>query len=170
MRPKAEVARPKDPAIQSFLAYLSLERGASPRTIESYESTAYKLLNFLAGGSRTPFDWSSVTQQQIQDFILVLRRAGYATNSVYQRIATLKSMFTSWSERSSSKQTRLPTTLPTNKRRPPRADSYPSSAGRAGNGTGPEGGGPSSASAAAQPACMDRRTAACEKSMVSPSG
>ena len=92
-RLKEEVEISKDPAIQSFLTYLSLERGASSKTIESYEYTTYKLLGFLTNGSKAPFDWGAVTQEQIRDFILSLRQAGYAANTVCQRIATLKSLF-----------------------------------------------------------------------------
>ncbi len=71
--------------IQDFLAMMSAEKGASPRTIEAYERD---LTQFLAFGNFN--DIREITKQRIEDFMMHLNDRSYAQKSIARKLSAVK--------------------------------------------------------------------------------
>lgn len=84
------------PLIDHFLAYLTVEKNASPRTIESYQRDLWQFLDFLSQDSQ--IDPASITPQGV-DHLLIrrylanLQERGLARTSIARKLAALRSFF-----------------------------------------------------------------------------
>lgn len=74
---------------EEFIAYLSVERGASPNTIDAYRRDLAAYLEVLAGRGVTGPD--EVTRDDIAAFVGALRERGLAPSSVERKVAAVKS-------------------------------------------------------------------------------
>lgn len=75
--------------VAEFLAYLAVERGASPHTVAAYRRD---LERYVAGlESRGVVDPSSVTREDVTAHIATLRSAGLAPSTVERKVSAIKS-------------------------------------------------------------------------------
>lgn len=74
--------------IDSFLAWLQLERGLSDNTRDAYESDLNQAGAYLA--SRGSSDWAGVTAGQATDWIYSLSSAGYSVASLARKLSALR--------------------------------------------------------------------------------
>jgi integrase/recombinase XerD len=77
--------------VDTFLNYLSVERGLSRNTIVSYREDINTYIDFLKG--RHIDTLSSTTKNNITDFMLSQKDKGLATNSVARRLAAIKAFY-----------------------------------------------------------------------------
>ncbi|MCI1665544.1 MAG: tyrosine recombinase XerD [Atopobiaceae bacterium] len=75
-------------AREEYLAYLSVERGCSPNTVESYGRDLTRYVDGLAEAGVT--DPSAVTRELIEAHIAGLRDAGLAPSSVERAVSAIK--------------------------------------------------------------------------------
>lgn len=75
--------------LREYLAYLTVEKGSSPNTIQSYAHDLTVYLQFLADQQVTTID--EVTTDHIQAHISYLRRSNYAPSSVDRKVTAIKS-------------------------------------------------------------------------------
>jgi len=78
-------------AIESFLNYLSVERGMSRHTLAAYSSDLHQLADFLA--SRTVPDWADVTPDNVAAFMDDLDERSYAGATKARKVAAMRSLF-----------------------------------------------------------------------------
>lgn len=71
-----------------YIAYLRIERGSSPRTIEAYEADLQKYQDFLI--SRDIERLSAITRDDIVAFEAHLFECGFAASTVSRRISVVK--------------------------------------------------------------------------------
>jgi len=76
--------------IESFLTFLSVEKGLSRNTLSSYETDLRKFLGFLDKRKATAL---SARTPDIVDFIDDLRGGGYALSSVCRYISSIKAFY-----------------------------------------------------------------------------
>jgi integrase/recombinase XerD len=75
--------------VDEFLGYLAVERGSSPNTVAAYRRDLTTYLGFLAERGIT--DPSSVTRDDVTDWIVSLRTSGLAPSSVERKVSAVKS-------------------------------------------------------------------------------
>ncbi len=74
--------------VDEYLAHLSLERGASPHTLDAYRRDLGEYSGALSGrGVDSP---DLVTREDITSFVATLRRRGLAPASVERKVAAIK--------------------------------------------------------------------------------
>ncbi len=78
-------------AIESFLNYLSVERGMSPHTLAAYLSDLGQLAEFLA--STGVHDWADVTPDDAAGFMDDLNERSYAGSTKARKVAAMRSLF-----------------------------------------------------------------------------
>lgn len=76
--------------IDEYLAYLRVERGCSPRTVEAYERDLRDWAAFL--GERGVSDVDAVDRALLVDYESALVERGYATSSLRRRMSAVKGM------------------------------------------------------------------------------
>ena len=77
--------------LESFVDYLSFERGLSDRTLSAYQRDLEKLLVFLEGkGRNEPAD---VIPQDLRDFVFHLKDSGLAPSSIRRTLSSLRGYF-----------------------------------------------------------------------------
>lgn len=74
--------------VGQFLDYLSVERGLSPNTLQSYGRDLAAYLDFL--GRRKLADPARITRSQITDFLLEERDRGQSPSSVSRRLVAVR--------------------------------------------------------------------------------
>ena len=74
---------------QDFLDYMSVERGASPLTIEAYRRDICRYLDFLVESGLSEFD--QVQRGNVTDYLGALNELGYAPASVERAVSAVKS-------------------------------------------------------------------------------
>ncbi len=84
-----EESRP-DPLVQRYLESLALERGLSPRTVESYGSDLRKL---AAQRRSEGVDWASADAAFVSRHLRQLRTSGLAPRSVSRALVAIKGFF-----------------------------------------------------------------------------
>jgi integrase/recombinase XerD len=77
--------------MESFLDYLTFERGLSERTLSAYERDLGKLFLFLAGRGRA--GPGAITSADLREFVYELKDAGLAPSSIRRAISSLRSYF-----------------------------------------------------------------------------
>jgi integrase/recombinase XerD len=79
-------------ALDEFLTFLAVEKGASPNTISAYGDDLRQLKDYL--GSRSVHSWGSVRRSDIQDFILFMKDVcHYSEATRARRLAAIRSFF-----------------------------------------------------------------------------
>lgn len=82
--------------INSFLNYLSVEKGFSENTAEAYHNDLYQLANF-AEEQASKFgsipSWGNFSRQAMLSYLLHLKEKRYAPTTVARKIAAAKSFF-----------------------------------------------------------------------------
>ena len=82
--------------VESFLNYMTVERGASPNTLAAYRNDLTQLTEYLQsldGLSNGRIAWEEVTELTISDYVLYLRGLGYSETTMARKIASAKSLF-----------------------------------------------------------------------------
>jgi len=83
-------------AINSFLNYLTVEKGFSENTIEAYRNDLYQLISFIeeeaAKHNLTP-SWANFNRQEMLSYLLNLKERNYAATTVARKVAATKSFF-----------------------------------------------------------------------------
>ena len=82
--------------VESFLNYMTVERGASPNTLAAYRNDLSQLTEFLQsadGLSNGHVAWEKVTERTISDYVLYLHGLGYSETTRARKIASTKSLF-----------------------------------------------------------------------------
>jgi len=75
--------------LRDFLTYLSVEKGLSKNTIESYSVDLKKFQDFLSLKNK---NFASFTRADVVDFIETLRNKGYSISSTCRFISSIKSL------------------------------------------------------------------------------
>lgn len=78
--------------LNSFLTFLSVEKGSSGNTVAAYRNDLQQLADFI-GTIPGSDGWASVDRTAIQDFILDLKQRGYTETSVARKVAATRSFF-----------------------------------------------------------------------------
>ena len=77
-----------DRALDEYLDYLAIERGASPNTIESYGRDLRRYISFLADqGIVEP---RQVTREAVIEYVQTLQEVGLAPTSVERAVSSCK--------------------------------------------------------------------------------
>lgn len=93
--------------VESFLNYLSVEKGFSPNTVAAYHNDLTQFCEFLLAKAKEDplwsddgsvqsgceIDWSSIQKMRILSFIMALRDRKYASSTVARKVAAIKSFF-----------------------------------------------------------------------------
>ena len=78
------------PWVESFLSYISIEHGRSPRTVEAYRRDLEALSRHLALASKTLEDCEGT---DIEAFVATQRKAGRAAKSIARQLAACRTFF-----------------------------------------------------------------------------
>lgn len=79
--------------LETFVNYLTVERGLSSHTLAAYRNDISSLVDFLASLNTPPVSWMAVGEQEIREFLEDLDNRGYASSTRSRKIAALKSFF-----------------------------------------------------------------------------
>ena len=82
--------------VESFLNYMTVERGASPNTLAAYRNDLVQLTEFFQsemGVSVENIAWEDVSEKTVSDYVLYLRELGYSETTKARKIASTKSLF-----------------------------------------------------------------------------
>ena len=83
-------------AVNSFLNYLTVEKGFSGNTVAAYHNDLYQLASFVekevTGRGLTP-SWSSFGRQEMLSYMLNLKERNYAATTAARKVAAAKSFF-----------------------------------------------------------------------------
>lgn len=79
--------------VDSFLAYLSLEKGASPFTLDAYARDVQCFLDFLRRRSGDEPIPSRTSHLEIRAYLAELQRARYSRRTIARRLAAVRSFF-----------------------------------------------------------------------------
>ncbi len=77
--------------LSCFYSYLLSEKGLSPNTKLAYERDLKRFSDYLHSKNITKF--SSVSQNDILDFLSILQNKCYATSSIYRNLMAIKVLF-----------------------------------------------------------------------------
>ncbi|RJQ36627.1 MAG: site-specific tyrosine recombinase XerD [Dehalococcoidia bacterium] len=82
--------------VDSFLNYISVEKGFSANTAEAYRNDLYQMLSFVeseAAKRGLMPQWASFDQEMMRGFLLNLKERGYAPTTQARKVAAAKSFF-----------------------------------------------------------------------------
>ncbi|KPK41562.1 MAG: recombinase XerD [Omnitrophica WOR_2 bacterium SM23_29] len=74
--------------VKEFLDYLSVERGLSENTIESYGRDLNKYISFLKSNAIEPLN--NIKRQDIQNFLMYLKEKGLNASSIARNLVAIK--------------------------------------------------------------------------------
>mgnify|MGYP001340675267 FL=1 len=77
-------------SLQSFIHYLTVEKGLSPNTLASYERD---LKNFLRFVQRQKRHYLDIKREDIVSFLLTLRQEGRADTTISRHLASIRSFY-----------------------------------------------------------------------------
>ncbi len=77
--------------VDDFFAYLSLEKGLSENTLESYQSDLRQFLSRLAKTSK-PSSWKRVTAGDVSDWIYSLSEEDYSNASLCRKLSAVRAI------------------------------------------------------------------------------
>ena len=83
-------------SVDSFLAYMTVERGVSPNTLAAYKNDLYQLVEYLEHRQPVPQNgsgWESVDQTTLVEYLLKLNERSYSDKTRARKIASTKSLF-----------------------------------------------------------------------------
>lgn len=76
------------PEIEDFLAFLELEKGVSPHTLENYGRDLAMAAQTLS--NQAPEGWREVNSTQVTDWLYSLHEKGYAASSLARKLTALR--------------------------------------------------------------------------------
>ncbi|MFH0942056.1 MAG: site-specific tyrosine recombinase XerD [Chloroflexota bacterium] len=82
--------------VDSFLNYITVEKGFSANTAEAYRNDLYQLVSFVEGEAAKrslPPQWASFDQEMMRGFLLNLKERSYAATTQARKVAATKSFF-----------------------------------------------------------------------------
>ena len=82
--------------IDSFLSYLSVEKGYSTHTIEAYRNDLNGLTEFAraeASKQNSAPAWANFSRQSVLGYLLNLKERGYAATTIARKVAAARSFF-----------------------------------------------------------------------------
>ena len=82
--------------IDSFLNYLSVEKGFSQNTLFAYRNDLYQLASFIEEEAQkrgSPPAWSSFGRQGVLSYLLNLKERNYAATTIARKVAAMRSFF-----------------------------------------------------------------------------
>lgn len=79
-------------ALEDFLTFLAVEKGASANTVAAYRNDLQQLSDFISARPANE-GWKSVDRALIQDFILDMKNRGYSETSVARKVAAVRSFY-----------------------------------------------------------------------------
>ena len=88
----AHMVKTVEDNVDGFLAYLSVEKGASKNTLAAYGNDLRQLALYINEKFQAQ-DLGKVNRSVIQDFILYLKERGYTESSVARKVAAVRSFF-----------------------------------------------------------------------------
>lgn len=92
IRPNRHIAA--DERVKAFVSYLSGERNASRRTLESYLADVGQFVSFIWGeGFRPPVPWSDMGDLEGRKFLMALSQNGCCAASVRRKLAALRTFY-----------------------------------------------------------------------------
>ena len=82
-------------SIESFLNYMTVERGVSPNTLVAYRNDLNQLVGYLdtLHGRDNGFHWNQVDGQVLTAYLLRLHERGYSDTTRARKVASAKSLF-----------------------------------------------------------------------------
>jgi len=83
-------------AVNSFLNYLTVEKGFSENTVVAYRNDLYQLASFVeeeAAKRDLPTSWANFGRQEMLSYLLNLKERNYAATTVARKVAAAKSFF-----------------------------------------------------------------------------
>ncbi len=85
-------------AIDSFINYLSVEKGYSGNTLAAYRNDLYQLADFVGQGvvpqEGSAATWSDLSKDTLLSYMLDLKERNYAPTTLSRKIAAARSFFT----------------------------------------------------------------------------
>ena len=78
--------------VEEFLRYLSVDRGRSPRTVETYRGDLHELVRFLLSQDQT-IDWRLVDRDRIRLWVASRMQAGVKPQTIKRSLSSLRSFF-----------------------------------------------------------------------------
>ena len=79
--------------LETFVNYLSADRGHSRHTLSAYRNDLRSLIGFLSESDSRPSSWKDVDESDIRKFLCDLEERGYASSTKSRKIASAKSFF-----------------------------------------------------------------------------
>ena len=82
--------------VDSFLHFMSVERGVSPNTLSAYKNDLYQLVDYLESrniGNNHHDGWNRVDDGAISAYLIELRERGYSDTTLARKMASAKSLF-----------------------------------------------------------------------------
>ncbi len=82
--------------INSFLTYLTVEKGYSENTISAYRNDLYQLADFVAEEAAkrgSTASWASFSRQGMLSYLLNLKERNYAPPTIARKVAAARSFF-----------------------------------------------------------------------------
>ena len=79
--------------LETFVNYLSVDRGHSWHTLSAYRNDLGSLIDFLNESNSRPLSWKDVDASDIRNFLYDLEERGYASSTKSRKIASAKSFF-----------------------------------------------------------------------------
>jgi len=83
-------------AVNSFLNYLTVEKGFSENTVVAYRNDLYQLASFVEAEVTKrdfPTSWANFGRQEMLSYLLNLKERNYAATTVARKVAAAKSFF-----------------------------------------------------------------------------
>ena len=90
MPPDTDLAPQWKTPLQAFLQYLKYERGYSDKTLSSYQR---QLTQVAAGITDTQLNWLNLSEAQLKQHIISLRRTDAKPRTIALKVAALRSFF-----------------------------------------------------------------------------
>ncbi|MCI0439442.1 MAG: site-specific tyrosine recombinase XerD [Chloroflexi bacterium] len=83
-------------SVDTFLDYITVERGVSPNTLVAYRNDLYQLVEYIQGLNGKGGDadgWQRVNDQTLADYLMHLHKRGYSDTTRARKVASAKSLF-----------------------------------------------------------------------------
>ena len=82
-------------SVESFLDYMTVERGVSPNTLSAYRSDLNQLLEYLQtnGPNGSARGWEHVSDEVLASYLLRLHELGYSDTTRARKVASTRALF-----------------------------------------------------------------------------
>ena len=79
--------------VDSFLNYMTVERGVSPNTVAAYRNDLNQLVEYLQSRNGGGDGWAEVDDRIVSAYLLRLHEQGYSDTTRARKVASAKSLF-----------------------------------------------------------------------------